>query len=454
MKFRRLTAAKEQPHETAGTRTGLIEGIRRVRKSTLLISAFCSVLACHQSDCKEPQRFAGAAAKTSKNTRDASSKSPAPKPLTAFSDVDWKRTHVLVLNTEADDMHWKNALSAIDAATKNKAGRMSIKGLQRDKKNGSEEYILASQIDSGGIDKLLEKVQDESNLGDTVLIYLTGHKQDHFNPGFSESPLHTFLPARIREYLNERNIVLVSDSEPCKCFIDELTKGNKVSSLTLINPGKTTESAPCGRFMEPFWNAVHGLGSLKGSYLFASKAYQVLNPKAHAAFRQSVALAKDAKSVKDGVVMVTADWCPACRIMEPRFKAANLKIPGSIRFYLTKTGDEKNPTSLPAIFIYKDGKKVARHIGAMGADDFIGWLNKNGALSDDSVDLTDLYRRDKFEIIVFFSNWDGMRSRLGAQKALKVLLGMVQHKDRAVRIRAVEILKEGVTKEDFNKMDK
>jgi thiol-disulfide isomerase/thioredoxin len=393
------------------------------------------------------------------------SKQLSAKKKAPLSDLNWKRTHLMVFNGNPDDMHWKNSMAAINTALKNKAAGIHTAGLSKKKAAGAKQFIPSSLIDAEKIESMFEKVERSSTIGETVVIYLTGHKpRNTFSSKGQDTLDHTFLPTRIREYLNERHVVLVSDSALCNHFLKELTKGEGIYALTLISPGKTNGSAPCQRFMELFWKGMDtgldldgdGSKTVKDSYLYASKGYLRFNPEGLGVYRESVYRIKEykeLKGIKDGVLMASASWCSACRKMEPVFEAVNLRIKGSRRFYMIKRDDVNRFGSLPAILVYKGGKKVASSSGAMEYDEFVRWLKTKGVISDNDVKLKALYKRKMYESIALVAGWESLSKELGDQRAFRLMLKLLQHTERSVRLRAIEILKEGAKRTDFSKLN-
>lgn len=74
-----------------------------------------------------------------------------------------------------------------------------------------------------------------------------------------------------------------------------------------------------------------------------------------------------------------ADWCGPCKMMAPHFEAAARQLP-NVRF--AKLDTEAHPRasaacrirSIPTLILFRDGKEVARHSGAMSSGDLLGWL--------------------------------------------------------------------------------
>lgn len=76
-----------------------------------------------------------------------------------------------------------------------------------------------------------------------------------------------------------------------------------------------------------------------------------------------------------------APWCGPCRMMAPHFvQAAGLLEPG-VR--LAKVNTEAEPgvgtrhgiRSIPTMILFRGGREVARHSGAIGAQDIVRWAS-------------------------------------------------------------------------------
>ena len=76
-----------------------------------------------------------------------------------------------------------------------------------------------------------------------------------------------------------------------------------------------------------------------------------------------------------------ASWCGPCKMMAPHFDDAAAKLP-DVRF--AKLDIDANPQavaasairSVPTLILYRAGKELARHSGAMVAGDLVRWVRK------------------------------------------------------------------------------
>jgi len=103
---------------------------------------------------------------------------------------------------------------------------------------------------------------------------------------------------------------------------------------------------------------------------------------------QSVALTQDKfRDVVKGsdipiVVDFWAPWCGPCRVMAPAFEQAARELEPEVRLAKVDTqaepglGNEYGIRSIPTMVLFRHGREVARHSGAIGADDIVGWVRQ------------------------------------------------------------------------------
>lgn len=78
-----------------------------------------------------------------------------------------------------------------------------------------------------------------------------------------------------------------------------------------------------------------------------------------------------------------APWCGPCKMMGPQFEQAASQLEPQIRLAKVNTeaeqqlGGQLNIRSIPTLIIFKGGKEIARHSGAMGAADIIKWTRSH-----------------------------------------------------------------------------
>ncbi len=92
-----------------------------------------------------------------------------------------------------------------------------------------------------------------------------------------------------------------------------------------------------------------------------------------------------ATAVAEGVSLVDfyADNCPPCHTMLPVVHGLARELRGSLRVYRVDADTARDLAEaqqievLPTFIIYKQGRAVARHEGALPAEEFRTWLDEN-----------------------------------------------------------------------------
>ena len=75
-----------------------------------------------------------------------------------------------------------------------------------------------------------------------------------------------------------------------------------------------------------------------------------------------------------------APWCGPCLAMAPAFEEAAARLEPGIRLAKLNTDDEQGIgaqygiRSIPTMILYRGGREIARHSGAMMAGDIIRWV--------------------------------------------------------------------------------
>ncbi len=78
-----------------------------------------------------------------------------------------------------------------------------------------------------------------------------------------------------------------------------------------------------------------------------------------------------------------ADWCGPCQIMKPTFAELEKEYAGKIEFKKVDVETDSAMAaqygimSIPTFVILKDGKEVARKLGAMPKDSLKSWLDSS-----------------------------------------------------------------------------
>lgn len=82
-----------------------------------------------------------------------------------------------------------------------------------------------------------------------------------------------------------------------------------------------------------------------------------------------------------------APWCGPCRIMAPHFEAAAARLEPGMR--LAKLDTEAHPElgarfnirSIPTLVLFRGGREVARHSGALPAEGIMRWVGEQAGRS-------------------------------------------------------------------------
>jgi thioredoxin 2 len=80
------------------------------------------------------------------------------------------------------------------------------------------------------------------------------------------------------------------------------------------------------------------------------------------------------------VVDFWASWCGPCKAMAPEFERASAQLKTAAR--LVKLNTENEPAiaaqfsirSIPTMVLFRNGREVARHSGAMRSGDIVRWV--------------------------------------------------------------------------------
>ena len=78
-----------------------------------------------------------------------------------------------------------------------------------------------------------------------------------------------------------------------------------------------------------------------------------------------------------------APWCGPCKMMAPQYAQAASELEPSVRLAKLNTDAAQNIAaelgirSIPTLILFKGGREVARHSGAIGTPDILRWVRSN-----------------------------------------------------------------------------
>ena len=81
------------------------------------------------------------------------------------------------------------------------------------------------------------------------------------------------------------------------------------------------------------------------------------------------------------VVDFWAEWCGPCKKMAPHLDAVADEMSGKVKILKINVEDHPMASSkyavrgLPTLILFKDGKVVDRHVGAMSKQSIADWIN-------------------------------------------------------------------------------
>ena len=319
-----------------------------------------------------------------------------PKPVIkekpkAVSELDWKKTHLVILNGRAHPINDESTLAAAMAGIENGAKGIYVAGLD----GGNLDRRIKRFGDGSGVTnedwrKLLLSVMDRFRNDDTLFVYIAGNSDRTKFEIVDEYRIdHTTIPRTLAELFGAK-LVLLLDQNPCEHFLDALAGTGRFSEITLISSARKNE-AKGGHFGKVFWDSLKeradpdkdGRSTLKEAFDIGMTEHGGMEGT-YRNYKGDPPMVKTLKDIQAGVVMVTADWCGACKLMAPVFRTMDLYSTGTLGFYridakdfIADTGENK---PLPYLFVIRNGKAMAGSSGAMRMDEFIAWLKKNGTM--------------------------------------------------------------------------
>ena len=89
---------------------------------------------------------------------------------------------------------------------------------------------------------------------------------------------------------------------------------------------------------------------------------------------------QDALKAKVAVVDFSATWCGPCKMLAPIMEELSEEMAGQVEFYNADTDENMDPalankvTSIPALFLLRDGQIVDRMIGFQSKQALKNWI--------------------------------------------------------------------------------
>ena len=89
------------------------------------------------------------------------------------------------------------------------------------------------------------------------------------------------------------------------------------------------------------------------------------------------------KASEPVVVDFFAEWCGPCKAMAPAYEKAAVALETRVRFARLNTDEAQQVAqrydirSIPTMILFRDGKEVARHSGALMAGDIEHWVGES-----------------------------------------------------------------------------
>ena len=80
-----------------------------------------------------------------------------------------------------------------------------------------------------------------------------------------------------------------------------------------------------------------------------------------------------------------APWCGPCKMMAPQYAQAARELEPKVRLAKLNTDEAQQIAgefairSIPTLILFKGGREIARHSGAIGTPDILRWVRSHAA---------------------------------------------------------------------------
>ena len=90
----------------------------------------------------------------------------------------------------------------------------------------------------------------------------------------------------------------------------------------------------------------------------------------------------EVKESKVALIDFSATWCGPCKMLEPVLEELSEEMDGEVAFFNADTDENLSltmglgVTNIPALFLFKDGEKVAQTVGFQPKEQLKAWIEE------------------------------------------------------------------------------